>query len=62
AQECQESTFRAPKQRVEDFEEVYEYCGCKRNEFEERVRRTCGYQIGFHFCQLTGKRRFAIAS
>ncbi|KAG1718091.1 hypothetical protein EDD22DRAFT_732307, partial [Suillus occidentalis] len=37
AQECQESAFRAPKQRVEDLEEVYEYCGCKRIEFEERV-------------------------
>ncbi|KAJ8596563.1 TPR-like protein [Rhizopogon salebrosus TDB-379] len=42
AQERQESTFRAPKQRVEDFEELHEYRGRKRKEFEERVRRTRG--------------------
>ncbi|KIK33180.1 hypothetical protein CY34DRAFT_18530 [Suillus luteus UH-Slu-Lm8-n1] len=42
ARERQESTFRAPKQRVEDFEELHEYRGRKRKEFEERVRRTRG--------------------
>lgn len=42
AQERQESTFRAPKQRVEDFEELHEYRGRKRKEYEERVRRTRG--------------------
>ncbi|KAF8294830.1 TPR-like protein [Clavulina sp. PMI_390] len=42
AQERQEVAFRAPKQRVEDFEELHEYRGRKRKEFEERVRRTRG--------------------
>ncbi|KAJ3777740.1 putative cell cycle protein [Lentinula raphanica] len=42
AQERQESAFRAPKQRVEDFEELHEYRGRKRKEFEERIRRTRG--------------------
>ncbi|EIN14434.1 protein prenylyltransferase [Punctularia strigosozonata HHB-11173 SS5] len=42
AQERQESQFRAPKQRVEDFEELHEYRGRKRKEFEERIRRTRG--------------------
>ncbi|THV04777.1 protein prenylyltransferase [Dendrothele bispora CBS 962.96] len=42
AQERQESAFRAPKQRVEDFEELSEYRGRKRKEFEERIRRTRG--------------------
>ncbi|TEB34218.1 protein prenylyltransferase [Coprinellus micaceus] len=42
AQERQETAFRAPKQRVEDFEELNEYRGRKRREFEERIRRTRG--------------------
>jgi len=42
AQEKQEPAFRAPKQRVEDFEELHEYRGRKRKEFEERIRRTRG--------------------
>ncbi|KAI0320391.1 pre-mRNA-splicing factor CLF1 [Amylostereum chailletii] len=42
AQERQESQFTAPKQRVEDFEELHEYRGRKRKEFEERIRRTRG--------------------
>ncbi|EGO00310.1 hypothetical protein SERLA73DRAFT_160233 [Serpula lacrymans var. lacrymans S7.3] len=42
AQERQEAAFRAPKQRVEDFEELHEYRGRKRKEFEERIRRTRG--------------------
>ncbi|KAF8341219.1 TPR-like protein [Cantharellus anzutake] len=42
AQERQEVAFRAPKQRVEDFEELDEYRGRKRKEFEERIRRTRG--------------------
>ncbi|VDB87076.1 unnamed protein product [Peniophora sp. CBMAI 1063] len=42
AQERQESQFRAPKQRVEDFEELNEYRGRKRKEFEERIRRNRG--------------------
>ncbi|KAF8585656.1 pre-mRNA-splicing factor CLF1 [Ramaria rubella] len=42
AQERQESQFKAPKQRVEDFEELHEYRGRKRKEFEERIRRTRG--------------------
>ncbi|KAF9530815.1 hypothetical protein CPB83DRAFT_723862, partial [Crepidotus variabilis] len=37
AQERQETAFRAPKQRVEDFEELNEYRGRKRKEFEERI-------------------------
>ncbi|EPS94091.1 hypothetical protein FOMPIDRAFT_1026325 [Fomitopsis schrenkii] len=40
AQERQESRFRAPKQRVEDFEELHEYRGRKREEFEKRIRQT----------------------
>jgi hypothetical protein len=42
AQERQDGQFRAPKQRVEDFEELNEYRGRKRKEFEERIRRTRG--------------------
>ncbi len=42
AQERQESQFRAPKQRVEDFEELHEYRGRKREEFEKRIRQTRG--------------------
>ncbi|KAG7094903.1 NineTeen Complex (NTC) component [Marasmius oreades] len=42
AQERQEGAFRAPRQRVEDFEELHEYRGRKRKEFEERIRRTRG--------------------
>ena len=42
AHDKQETAFRAPKQRVEDFEELHEYRGRKRKEFEERVRRTRG--------------------
>ncbi|CCA67446.1 probable protein CCN1-putative cell cycle control protein [Serendipita indica DSM 11827] len=42
AQERQEAQFRAPRQRVEDFEELDEYRGRKRKEFEERIRRTPG--------------------
>ncbi|KAG2358830.1 hypothetical protein BDR07DRAFT_249393, partial [Suillus spraguei] len=40
ARERQESTFRAPEQCVKDFEELHEYRGRKREEFEERVRMT----------------------
>lgn len=40
ASERQEPTGVAPKQKVEDFEELHEYRGRKRQEFEERVRRT----------------------
>ncbi|KAF8060855.1 hypothetical protein FPV67DRAFT_310231 [Lyophyllum atratum] len=42
AQERQETAFRAPKQRVEDIEELHEYRGRKRKEFEERIQRTKG--------------------
>ncbi|KAF9781226.1 TPR-like protein [Thelephora terrestris] len=42
AQERQESQFRAPRQRVEDFEELHEYRGRKREEFEKRIRQTRG--------------------
>ncbi|CAE6413315.1 unnamed protein product [Rhizoctonia solani] len=42
AQERQDSAFKAPRQRVEDFEELHEYRGRKRKEFEERIRRTRG--------------------
>ncbi|KAG9045708.1 NineTeen Complex (NTC) component [Tulasnella sp. UAMH 9824] len=42
AQERQEVQFKAPKQRIEDFEELHEYRGRKRKEFEERIRRTRG--------------------
>lgn len=49
AQERQESQFKAPKQRVEDFEELHEYRGRKRKEFEDRVRRTRGSVRQFVF-------------
>ena len=42
AQERQVAAFRAPKQRVEDFEELHEYRGRKREEFEKRIRQTRG--------------------
>ncbi|KIY69140.1 protein prenylyltransferase [Cylindrobasidium torrendii FP15055 ss-10] len=42
AQERQDTSFRAPKQRVEDYEELHEYRGRKRKEYEERIRRTRG--------------------
>ncbi|KAG8832668.1 NineTeen Complex (NTC) component, partial [Serendipita sp. 399] len=42
AQTRQETQFKAPRQRVEDFEELHEYRGRKRKEFEERIRRTPG--------------------
>ncbi|KAG5635885.1 hypothetical protein H0H81_009766 [Sphagnurus paluster] len=42
AQGRKETAFQAPKQRVEDFEELHEYRGRKRKEFEERIRRTRG--------------------
>ncbi|EJD01987.1 pre-mRNA-splicing factor CLF1 [Fomitiporia mediterranea MF3/22] len=42
AQERQETAFRAPKQRIEDFEELHEYRGRKRKEFEDRIQRTRG--------------------
>jgi hypothetical protein len=38
AQERQENVFQAPKQRVEDLEELQEYRGRKRKEFEDRIR------------------------
>jgi crooked neck len=47
AQERQDTQFRAPKQRVEDFEELDEYRGRKRKEFEERIRRTRGSMCVF---------------
>jgi hypothetical protein len=40
AQERQEVKEDKPRQRVEDFEELHEYRGRKRKEFEEQVRRT----------------------
>ncbi|KAG0143201.1 hypothetical protein CROQUDRAFT_109388 [Cronartium quercuum f. sp. fusiforme G11] len=40
AQERQETGVSAPKQKVEDFEELNEYRGRKRKEFEEVIRRT----------------------
>ncbi|OJT07675.1 Pre-mRNA-splicing factor CLF1, partial [Trametes pubescens] len=42
AQERQESQFRAPKQRVKNFEELYECRGRKRKEFEKRIRQAWG--------------------
>ena len=30
------------RQRVENFEELHEYWGHKRKEYEERIRRTRG--------------------
>ncbi|KAJ7701919.1 hypothetical protein B0H17DRAFT_1157680 [Mycena rosella] len=42
AQERQDPAFQALKQRAEDSEELYEYRGRKRKEFEERTRRTRG--------------------
>ncbi|GBE80504.1 Pre-mRNA-splicing factor CLF1 [Sparassis crispa] len=42
AQERQESQFRSPRQRVEDVEELHEYRGRKREEFEKRIRQTGG--------------------
>ncbi|PLW18900.1 hypothetical protein PCASD_22035 [Puccinia coronata f. sp. avenae] len=40
AQERQETGHSAPRQKVEDFEELHEYRGRKRKEFEEVIRRT----------------------
>lgn len=40
AQEHQEAPLQAPKQRVEDYEELHEFRGRKRKEFEEVIRRT----------------------
>jgi hypothetical protein len=38
AQERQEASFKAPAQKVTDLEELNEYRGRKRKEFEERIR------------------------
>lgn len=38
AQERQEPAFKAPQQRVHDMEELREFQGRKRTEFEGRVR------------------------
>lgn len=38
AQERQEPAFKAPKQRVQDQEELTEFQGRKRTEFEGRIR------------------------
>lgn len=40
AQERQETGVSAPRQKVEDLEELNEYRGRKRKEFEEVIRRT----------------------
>ncbi|KAH8929685.1 TPR-like protein [Atractiella rhizophila] len=40
AQERQEPKDIAPRQRIEDFEELNEYRARKRKEFEETIRRT----------------------
>ncbi|KAK4698325.1 crooked neck, partial [Phenoliferia sp. Uapishka_3] len=40
AADFQEKTAPKPKQRVEDFEELHEYRGRKRQDFEEVIRRT----------------------
>lgn len=40
AQERQEAPLQAPRQRVEDYEELHEFRGRKRKEFEEVIRRT----------------------
>lgn len=40
AQERSEAPHTAPRQRVEDFEELNEFRGRKRREFEEVIRRT----------------------
>ncbi|KAH8116618.1 hypothetical protein DFH11DRAFT_1876400 [Phellopilus nigrolimitatus] len=59
AQERQETVIRAPKQRVDDFEELNERRGCKRKVFEERIRRTRGnlngrWYMHFHLGELLG--------
>ena len=43
AQERQEAPLQAPRQRVEDYEELSEFRGRKRKEFEEVIRRTRRY-------------------
>ncbi|GAA5924690.1 hypothetical protein JCM1841_006386 [Sporobolomyces salmonicolor] len=40
AADFQEQTLPKPRQRVEDLEELHEYRGRKRQEFEEVIRRT----------------------
>jgi crooked neck len=40
AQERQEAPVSRPKQRIEDHEELEEYRGRKRGEFETEIRRT----------------------
>lgn len=38
AQERQEPAFKAPQQRIHDIEELREFQGRKRTEFEGRIR------------------------
>jgi crooked neck len=40
AADFQEKSVPVPKQRVEDLEELQEYRGRKRREFEDTIRRT----------------------
>lgn len=46
AQERQEPSFTAPKQRIQDLEELKEFQGRKRTEFEGRIRYSRDSIIG----------------
>ena len=46
AQERQEPSFQAPKQRIQDQEELREFQGRKRTEFEGRIRYSRDSIIG----------------
>lgn len=47
ANERQEAPAAAPKQRIEDYEELEEYRGRKRTEFENRINSTYGNMNGW---------------
>lgn len=49
AQERQEPSFTAPKQRIQDLEELKEFQGRKRTEFEGRIRYSKDSIIGMSY-------------
>jgi crooked neck len=50
AQERQEAPIQAPKQRIQDLEELSEFQGRKRTEFEGRIRYSRDSIRGERFC------------
>jgi len=53
AVERQEPTFAAPKQRIQDLEELKEFQSRKRTEFEGRIRYSRDSIIGTSLLSLT---------